>query len=652
MGKKRERMMTDGERALLGSLRDHAAGWTATRVAHLATDDAEVAKTYGDMLEKRREMHPQALTPPTLGELFGLASAYLARSGRQPTVGHLRLTVGTESAETHFGAVGSPLFLSTAAKRENDRPAAGDILLLVSAENAEALSATLGRKEVLRAAKWSAKVGEHGILPTLLPQFGGILFAPERLDGIDAPSPLGRLFVPLPHAKLLLVDGKDAERVKGILCEEAGVTVVSAAALTEREEMAFAYSAADVLRVPTAQLRALPARKETAVAIPAENSGAGIITRIPVAGKNSPYLESPAIPPERVTENGLAVASAVRSLGAGGFRAAMATVLAPLLSLAAAGADYPDIRLGIGLRLPTPTDAESESGLAASILGIYRAQMEFATPAALFAETDDSLTAPELTVWAVAENAGVLPPTYRAAGNGVFCVTPVMTEAGIPDFALLRRLLTEVRTHAQSGKLFSARLAVGETLGNCIARTAGNGLTCRLADAESAGHRLPLGLIMEGTTLPYSRIGTAATELSTTVTDEKPLALPERIGKYIWSDRYEITVLSRTHDAAAVSLAAALCEVGADCKVLTGRDGDGPISRRILTSRILILCPEAVLPQDAQTVFALRMLTGNGGLILRLGETAPTVADFASLTISGRLGETFLRGIATACGKE
>lgn len=44
MGKKRERMMTDGERTLLGSLRDHAAGWTATRVAHLATDDAEVAK--------------------------------------------------------------------------------------------------------------------------------------------------------------------------------------------------------------------------------------------------------------------------------------------------------------------------------------------------------------------------------------------------------------------------------------------------------------------------------------------------------------------------------------------------------------------------------------------------------------------------------
>ncbi|HBF14744.1 MAG TPA: hypothetical protein DDW30_03500, partial [Clostridiales bacterium] len=464
--------------------------------------------------------------------------------------------------------------------------------------------------------------------------------------------PLGRLFVPLPHARLLLVDGRDAERVKALLCEEAGVTAVSAAVLTEREEMAFAYSAADVLRVPTAQLRALPERKELSVSIPAEASGAGPITRIPVAGNASPYLESPAIPPERVTENGLTVASAVRSLGAGGFRAAMATVLAPLLSLAAAGADYPDIRLGIALRLPTPNGAEAESGLAASILGIYRAQMEFATPAALFAEVDDSLTAPELTVWAVAEHAGTVPPTYRTAGNGVFCVTPVMTEAGIPDFSLLRRLLTEVRTHAQSGKLFSARLALAETLGDCIARTVGNGLTCRLADAEAAGHRLSLGLIAEGTTLPYSRIGTVATEPSTAQVEEKPLPIPERVGKYLWSDRYEITVLSRVHDAAAVSLAAALCAAGADCKALTERDGDGPISRRLLTSRILILCPEAVLPTDAHTVFALRMLTGNGGLILRLGENAPTVADFASVTISGRLGETFLRGIAAACGKE
>lgn len=647
MGRKRERVMTDAERELLGSLRNLSAEWTATRVIRLSTDDKEVAQTYADMLEKRRELHPQALTPPTLGELFGLASAYLARSGRQPTLGQTRLTVGTDAAENGFGAVGSPLFLNAVAKRENEQPAAGDILLLVRAEDAEILSAAFGRSAVRAAVKQTVTIGEHGILPTLLPRFGGILFALERLDGIEAPTPLGRLFVPLTHARLLLVDGKDAERIGKMLSAEAGITATSAAVLTEREEIAFAYSAADVLRVPTSELRAYRAKKEAAISIPVATSAACPMTRVPVAGNSSPYLDAPVARSERVTQCGLTVSSAVRPLGKNGFRAAMATVLAPLLSLAAAGADYPDIRLGIGLRLPTPKDEEAENRLAAILLGIYRAQMEFAAPAALFAETDDSLTAPELTVWAVAGSAGVLPPAYRAAGNGIWCVTPVMTEAGIPDFALLRRLLTEVRTHAQIGKLFSARVAVAETLGDCIARTAGNGLTCRLADTEAAEHRLSVGLLLEGAALPYARVGTVETMLPNAGNKEERIPLPGRVGKYIWSDRYEMTVLSRPNDAAAVSLAAALCAVGADCKVLTERDGNGSISRRILTSRILILCPEATLPQDPQTVFALRMLTGNGGLILRLGENAPAVTDFPSRTLSGGLGESFLHDTET-----
>lgn len=647
MGRKRERVMTDAERELLGSLRNLSAEWTATRVIRLSTDDKEVAQTYADMLEKRRELHPQALTPPTLGELFGLASAYLARSGRQPTLGQTRLTVGTDAVGTHFGAVGSPLFLNAVAKRENEQPAAGDILLLVRAEDAEILSAAFGRSAVRAAVKQTVTIGEHGILPTLLPRFGGILFALERLDGIEAPTPLGRLFVPLTHARLLLVDGKEAERIGKMLSEEAGITATSAAVLTEREEIAFAYSAADVLRVPTSELRAYRAKKEAAISIPVATSAACPMTRVPVAGNSSPYLDAPVARSERVTQCGLTVSSAVHPLGKNGFRAAMATVLAPLLSLAAAGADYPDIRLGIGLRLPTPKDEEAENGLAAILLGIYRAQMEFAAPAALFAETDDSLTAPELTVWAVAGSAGVLPPAYRAAGNGIWCVTPVMTEAGIPDFALLRRLLTEVRTHAQIGKLFSARVAVAETLGDCIARTAGNGLTCRLADTEAAEHRLSVGLLLEGAALPYARVGTVETMLPNAGNKEERIPLPGRVGKYIWSDRYEMTVLSRPNDAAAVSLAAALCAVGADCKVLTERDGNGSISRRILTSRILILCPEATLPQDPQTVFALRMLTGNGGLILRLGENAPAVTDFPSRTLSGGLGESFLHDTET-----
>lgn len=649
MAKKRERVMTDAERELLGALAKLSAGWTATRISRLSTDDKEVAQTYSDLLEKRRELYPQAQTPPTLGELFGLASAYLARSGREPSLHRMRLTVGAEPDGIRFGAVDSPLFLNAIPKRENEQPTAGDILLLVRAENEETLSAALGQKSVREAIRQTIAVGEHGILPTLLPRFGGILYALERLSDIGAPSPLGRLFVPLSHARLVLTEKTRAEGVAKVLSDAAGIRVTPAAVLSEREEISFAYSAADVLRIPTAKLRALPERRDAVISIPNATTGAGPLTRIPIAGSTSPYLDSPVTPSERVSKCGLETATAVRTIGKNGFRAAMATVLAPFLSLAAAGADYPDIRLGIGLRLPTPNSEEAESELAALLLGIYRAQTEFAAPAALFAEVDDSLTAPLLTVWAIAEAAGVLPPTYRAAGNGVFCVTPVMTEAGIPDFALLRQLLTEVRTHRSEGRLFSARVAIGETLGNCLARTAGNGLTCRLADAEAAEHRLPVGFVLEGTALPYSRIGTTETLPTAVGNGDEPIPLPERMGKYIWSDRYEVTVLSRPLDAAAESLADALRDLGADCRTLSERDGNGPISRRLLTSRVLILCPEATLPQDPQTVFALRMLTSNGGLILRLGENAPAVADFPSRTLTGGLGERFLRDMEALC---
>lgn len=124
--------------------------------------------------------------------------------------------------------------------------------------------------------------------------------------------------------------------------------------------------------------------------------------------------------------------------------------------------------------------------------------------------------------------------------------------------------------------------------------------------------------------------------------------LPEKIGKYVWSDRYEITVLSRPGDSAAASLAVALRGAGADCLALTATE-DGPVSRRILTSRILILCSGAVLPAGDKTVFALRMLTGGGGLILRLDDTAPAVPAFPCVTLSGTLPDGFLPLLSGLC---
>ena len=109
MAKKQQRVMTDAENRTLHRLENIPAGWSYNRIQAFSTDDADMAATYTDMMEKRRELHPGAVTPPTVGELFGLASAYLASSGRMPAFAPTGLTLGkTAGTERAYGAEGSP----------------------------------------------------------------------------------------------------------------------------------------------------------------------------------------------------------------------------------------------------------------------------------------------------------------------------------------------------------------------------------------------------------------------------------------------------------------------------------------------------------------------------------------------------------------
>ena len=642
MAKQQGRVLTDAESRTLRRLEQIPAGWVSDRISQFSTDDGEQAQTYADMMEKRKELHPGALTPPTFGELFGLASAYLARSGRLPAFPHVGLSVTrTTAPERTVSAEGSPLCLRFSdTDRKKSTPAEGDLLLLVRADVPGSLLRMAEHPAVQRAAKWESDIGTYGVLPTVLPHISGICYDLRRLTGLSAPTPLDRLFLPIPGARLMLIDRREEKAVLDTAAA-CGVTATGIAVLTSGDETLFAYSDRDFLRVGTAWLRSLPFRQSLSVSVPQSTEQSGPMSRTSVAGSQSPYLVSSGTR-ERLTSDGFTVSSAVRTVSGNAYRAAMAAVLAPLLSVAASGTDYTGIRLGIGLRLPTPKTAGSQGILMSLILAVYRVQMEFACPAALFAETDDSLSSPELTVYAVADAAsGTVPSGFVKGGSGVFCVAPVFTAAGIPDFPLLRQLLREVRSLSLSGKLFSARVAVTETLGDCVARSAGS-LVCRLSD--TAGTRLPIGLVLEGTGIPFTRVGTVETAMPS-VALSGAFAFPPMTGKYIWSDRYEILVLSRPGDAAAVSLAATLRGAGADCAVLTVPE-EGPVSRRILTARILVLCPEAVLPAGDKTTFALRMLTGNNGVILRLGPDAPTVADFPSVSLPGRLPDRFVPDLA------
>lgn len=643
--KKAKRTMTDAEARLLQHLRGTSAGWTAKAIVRLSTDDGEQARTYADMMEKRRTLHPDAQTPPTLGELFGLASAYLRRSGRIPALAHhaFRLT-RNGCPKQAIAAKGSPLCLDIINTTERAiRPQAGDRLLLLNAhENESERLRFWETPELRKAVKWEAPVGNNGILSTVLPLFEGIRYDLRALPGTeDGKDPLVCLTEPLPNAQLLLIEESVLPTILGLAARN-GISATAIAVLTEGGDTAF-YSEQGSFKAQTAYLRTLPQREQLDLQIPASGTPSQPPVRGAIPCSTSAYLAQNAPIPDRIQQNGVTVASAVRSLTGNHFRAAMATVLTPMLSLAAGGSDTANIRLAIGLRFPEPETPQEHGALTAVLLGIYRAQIEFACPAVLFAETDPILSAPELTVFALTDTANLLPAAFDTCGIPVYCVTPSFTDAGIPDFQNLRQLLAELRALRAKGKLTGAHLAVAETPERAIARASG-AVTCRLDEHVAADTTLSLGFLLEGSALPFARIGTTQPSMRPT-TAEQPLTLPPMYGKYLWSDRYEITILSRPNDTDAQTLAALLRQAGADCLSLSDELDEGPLSRRILTSRLLVLCPNARLPQGAHMLFALRMLTANGGLILRLGDAAPIPGGFASTCLSAGLPHKILQDI-------
>lgn len=644
MAMKKRRDLTDAERQVLARLEALPAGWTQDGVLRFSTDDGEMAATYADMMEKRRELSPRADTPPTLGELFGLASAYLERSGRTATFAHTGLSV-TETAATErcFAAEGSPLrLLLTDTDKGHAERTVGDRLILLRAENDTAMLGFDEHPAVRRAVKWETAVGANGILPTVLPCIDGVCYDLRRLSDLSAPTPLDRLFLPIEGARLLLIE-PDAEGELTALAAERGVRLTVIAALTDGDETCFLYGERDLLRIETAKLRAMPKRETLSISAKGCDLPTGRPIRSVVSGGHSPYLAPNGGATERLTSDGVTVSAAVRQIGSGAFRAAVETILAPLLSVAGSGADYIGIRLGIGLRLPAVRNDETNAQLLSVILGIYRVQTEFACPAALYAETDEMLTCPELTVYALSDAADTVTAGFAGAGSGIFCVSPVYLPSGLPDLSLLRRLLREIRAQRTAGRLTSACVAVSETLGEVVARTE-QATTCRLTDGN--GERLSVAFVLGGIGLPYHRIGTVALRAAAPAVQSVP-SLPPPVGKYVWHDRYEITVLSHHGDAAAVSLAASLRAAGADCVGLWDDAPVGALSRRVLTSRILILCPNATLPEDAPLHFALRLLSSDGGLILRLGERAPMVAEFPSVTLQNGISEDFLHQIGS-----
>lgn len=630
---------------------------TSVALTELYTNDSFTAVTYADMMNKRREMHPEAASPITLGEAFGMASAYLTRSGKKsclPATSPALLSGEGAFTGHAVGVQGSRIALHLNGASRNTGIEQGDLFMLVHRGNMPMWKyrtniGMLPRSPgISGAVRRVLTVPRQGLLPMLLPLCRGVCFDMRRLSADGSAAPLTVLADHFAEYRVFVLPRDRADSISEIV-RSAGFRPMIFATAAGGERTQFLFSAYDRCSLETVFLQRMIPRTATAAKLPAEQPvPADAVKHKLITDTSCPYLSSRGkVFPERIASGNYTVAGAFCKTG-GAFHSAVETVLTALLSLAASGGRYTEARLAGGISLPEDLTEPDRAGEAmAAILGLYRVQTELGVPAsALFWEGLADGKHPELTVYAFAASPA-LPSRFAAAGNRVYCVTPTRTADGLPDFEALRRLLSELAEWNRRGALCSARVLSREGLTDGLTAMSCDGLACRLTDPGTLTEDLPLAVLLESAqALPFSCIGEVQNSTSVPATAERvPSNLPIPAPSLIWSDTYEITLLAESTDTGAQILTALLRENGADCSVFSPDTPEGLLSRSVLTSRLLILCGAVSLPCGERMRFALRTQRDAGGAVICLGSGVKLPPDVSATHLPDGIPEEFLAQI-------
>lgn len=664
---------------LLDALAALPAPAAATGLRELYTNDAFAAATYADMMNKRRELSPSAAAPITIGEALGLASAYLNRAGKSPELPHIAPRLRFEEDGTlremgRNGAGSAPDSLSgiradgtsdtvrversdfSLLLRTSELPAVaeGDQFLILHRGNLPMwkyrplAEAFVRRSDIAGGVKRILTIPQEGLLPALLRLCRGFCCDLRRLLPVSPAVPLSTLVGHYADYLLLALPAQHAKAV-ATAAAQAGFHPLLFAYVASGTRASLVSSPSQTVSLETSFLASLFSRSSVIARLPDEAApGRDAVDHTPTSAAHCHYLLAEKAVSDRLTVRSCTVSAAHAQTGSAFFRTALRTALAPVLSLAAAGKDYSRQRLAVGLKLPAgPLSPEQTGEAVAAILGLYRVQTELGLPASTASiQTDRKAEHPALTVFAYAAGGSApgqpsasgtqpsaahsasrqhspLPSRLVSVGNHVYCVAPAVGGDGLPDFALLRRLLTDLGAWHARGAIHSARVICGECLTDALASMSGGGRTARMTDPASLfGDQIPLAILLEsGDQLPFSLVAEviAAPEEQA----DAQAALPPLTGEsLIWSDPCEAVLVADRADSGARSLAARLTQHGFLCSVLDEDTAAGPLSRAILTARLVVLCGEASLPDDERVHFALNTQQAAGGLLLSVGARA------------------------------
>ncbi|MBR7098211.1 MAG: hypothetical protein IKC59_02255 [Clostridia bacterium] len=619
-------------------------------LSELYTNDSFVALTYADMMNKRRELHPDAEVPISLGEALGLASAYLKRSGKETDlIGSA--PVFCEADAITRGAVcaeGASVALDTSGSTVSAF-SEGDLFMLIHRGSTPTwkygskIDAFLSDEDVIPAVKASFTVPEEGLLYKLLPICDGICY------NLPALSPDGHSVTPMlllekfSEYRVVALQKSYADAVAKVAVR-MGLRPMIFAAVVKDKKTHLLYSSTEITAYDTAFLRRLSAMQTAIAKLPNEQDAPmAEITHTPVGLHQCSYLTGKPSP--QLANGTLAVARGV--LLGSPYRSAMETALTVLLSTAASGCKPSESSFAVSLRTPPLSDSEKIGEAVAAILGIYRLQCELSISSEITEiVTDPSLDRPEVNLFSISPKP-LLPSEFTKKGNRLYCVAPALGKDGLVDFDALRALLKELDEFCRQGDIQSVRILCAERITDAITQMETDALTSHLTDADAlVGDRLPLAILFEATALlPYPVIG-YVTEKEAPTTEPSIIQLPKLSSTLNRTDRYCVVLIAKSADRNAIALSKIIRDHGADCVRLCDSVPEFVLCRELLAAQLVILCGAVALPNGDQLSFARRVLKEAGGTVIQLGENGNLPQNFADHVLPNGICESNFTQIA------
>ena len=598
----------------------------------MMTNDEFVAQTYADMMQKRKVLSPNAGFPCTLTEAFGLTTAYLSYAGK-PSPYPAFHTLLENKANSHRGD--KTHAISTSGSRYGLRltklggttPAAGDLLLLLlpnaglpHTKNGCVQKALLEDEQITRQIKSLSTVGEGGLLRSLLELSDGLWIDLTRLSRTGEQLPLTMLADGFVGYDIVRIAASDFES----FYRKARTFQVSAMAFAQvvpGTTYTVSRGHLGTFALESGFLRALAPVKKANVTLSNESEyRPAAIYHTPLSEKSCKYLTrtKPSAPEQLRAIGDTVTAVAAATPSSGYFKNAVECALVPILSLAASGCSYTDIRLAVGLSLPSAKGETPEIGSSLStLLGLYRLLAELGIPLATRRiDTDDAAVDPHLTVFGIGKGAP-MASTFSAPSHFIHCIVPTYLDNGLLDFAALRSLLTELVGLNRSGNLVSARVLARESLTDGLTAMSTDRIGLRIEKADSvANGDLPIAIVLETTKKLDAYFVGKTVERCVTKDEASAQRLPQK-PFLLANDANEILILSHAGDTDADMLATVLTEQGAHVThAITVESDTKTLCHAILSAKTMILCGSATLPKIPEVVFAAETFSRAGGWIL------------------------------------